>query len=249
MIEKILRFSIAHRLLILMLTISVAAYGVYALGKLPIDAVPDITNNQVQINVEVPALSPFEVEKQVTYSIETAMAGIPGLIETRSMSRNGFAQVTVIFEDNVDIYFARAQVNERLVAIAAKLVVSVRALGAQLDPLDLRPAIRKRVKQRRRKQQLGLVARLMLNLLGQCGAALLIARPGQLDLGVQGRQQIELPHIPDIQRPPGCQCRDRSIDHPQQIVQVREVLHDRVDHHQVEARRRDGAEVVGSCLL
>lgn len=114
MIEKILRFSIAHRLLILMLTISVAAYGVYALGKLPIDAVPDITNNQVQINVEVPALSPFEVEKQVTYSIETAMAGIPGLIETRSMSRNGFAQVTVIFEDNVDIYFARAQVNERL---------------------------------------------------------------------------------------------------------------------------------------
>ncbi|MGB4107819.1 MAG: CusA/CzcA family heavy metal efflux RND transporter [Alphaproteobacteria bacterium] len=114
MIEKILRFSIAHRLLILMLTVTVSAYGVYALGKLPIDAVPDITNNQVQINVEVPALSPFEVEKQVTYSIETAMAGIPGLIETRSMSRNGFAQVTVIFEDDVDIYFARAQVNERL---------------------------------------------------------------------------------------------------------------------------------------
>ncbi len=114
MIEKILRFSIAHRLLILMLTITVSAYGVYALGQLPIDAVPDITNNQVQINVEVPALSPFEVEKQVTYSIETAMAGIPGLIETRSMSRNGFAQVTVIFEDSVDIYFARAQVNERL---------------------------------------------------------------------------------------------------------------------------------------
>jgi cobalt-zinc-cadmium resistance protein CzcA len=114
MIEKILSFSIAHRLLILMLTVTVAAYGVFALGKLPIDAVPDITNNQVQINVEVPALSPFEVEKQVTYSIETAMAGIPGLIETRSMSRNGFAQVTVIFEDSVDIYFARAQVNERL---------------------------------------------------------------------------------------------------------------------------------------
>ncbi len=114
MIEKILKFSIAHRLLILMLTITVSIYGVYALGKLPIDAVPDITNNQVQINVEVPALSPFEVEKQVTYSIETAMAGIPGLVETRSMSRNGFAQITVIFEDSVDIYFARAQVNERL---------------------------------------------------------------------------------------------------------------------------------------
>ncbi len=114
MIEKILSFSIAHRLLVLMLTVTVAAYGVYAMGKLPIDAVPDITNNQVQINVEVSALSPFEVEKQVTYSIETAMAGIPGLMETRSISRNGFAQVTVIFEDDIDIYFARAQVNERL---------------------------------------------------------------------------------------------------------------------------------------
>lgn len=114
MIEKILRFSIAHRMLIVMLTITVAAYGFYALGKLPIDAVPDITNNQVQINVEVPALSPFEVEKQVTYPVETAMAGIPGLLETRSISRNGFAQVTVIFEDDIDIYFARSQVNERL---------------------------------------------------------------------------------------------------------------------------------------
>ena len=114
MIEKILSFSIAHRMLVLMLTVTVALYGLYALGKLPIDAVPDITNNQVQINVEVPALSPFEVEQQVTYSIENAMAGIPGLIETRSISRNGFAQVTVIFEDDVDIYFARAQVNERL---------------------------------------------------------------------------------------------------------------------------------------
>ena len=114
MIEKILRFSIAHRVLVLMLTVTVAAYGIYSLGKLPIDAVPDITNNQVQINIEVPALSPFEVEKQVTYPIETAMAGIPGLAETRSMSRNGFAQVTVIFDDDVDLYFARSQVNERL---------------------------------------------------------------------------------------------------------------------------------------
>lgn len=114
MIEKILHFSLSHRVLVVMLTAVVSAYGLYCLGKLPIDAVPDITNNQVAINVEVPALSPFEVEKQVTYPIETAMAGIPGLSYTRSISRNGFAQVTVIFEDSVDLFFARAQVNERL---------------------------------------------------------------------------------------------------------------------------------------
>ena len=114
MIEKILGFSIKQRLLIVMMTAIFAAYGMYSLTKLPIDAVPDITNNQVAINVEVPSLSPFEVEKQVTYPIETAMAGIPGLSYTRSISRNGFAQVTVIFDDNVDLYFARSQVNERL---------------------------------------------------------------------------------------------------------------------------------------
>ncbi len=114
MIEKILQFSLAHRLLVVMITAVLAAYGLYSLSKLPIDAVPDITNNQVQINIEVPSLSPFEVEKQVTYPIETAMAGIPGLVYTRSISRNGFAQVTVIFEDDVDLYFARSQVNERL---------------------------------------------------------------------------------------------------------------------------------------
>ncbi len=114
MIEKILQFSLAHRVLVIMLTGVVSIYGLYCLGKLPIDAVPDITNNQVAINIEVPALSPFEVEKQVTYPVETAMAGIPGLSYTRSISRNGFAQVTIIFEDSVDLYFARAQVNERL---------------------------------------------------------------------------------------------------------------------------------------
>lgn len=114
MIEKILHFSLSHRVLVVMLTVVASVYGLYCLGKLPIDAVPDITNNQVAINIAVPALSPFEIEKQVTYPVETAMAGIPGLVYTRSISRNGFAQVTVIFEDNVDLYFARSQVNERL---------------------------------------------------------------------------------------------------------------------------------------
>lgn len=114
MIEHILRFSLQHRYLIALLTAAVAAMGIYSLKNLPIDAVPDITNNQVQINTTAPALSPVEIEKQVTFPVETALAGIPGLESTRSISRNGFSQVTAIFKDDVDIYFARQQVNERL---------------------------------------------------------------------------------------------------------------------------------------
>ncbi|MGC4030151.1 MAG: CusA/CzcA family heavy metal efflux RND transporter [Tepidisphaeraceae bacterium] len=114
MLDKTLRFSIQNRWLVVVLTMIVVAIGVRSLGKLPIDAVPDITNNQVQINTVSAALSPIEVEKQVTFSIETAISGIPGLQSTRSLSRNGFSQVTAIFDDDVDIYFARQQVNERL---------------------------------------------------------------------------------------------------------------------------------------
>lgn len=114
MIERILRFSIEHRILIVLATLALAAWGIQSLQRLPIDAVPDITNNQVQINTEVLSLSPFEIEKSVTFPIETALAGIPGLSYTRSLSRNGFSQVTAVFEDNVDIYFARTQISERL---------------------------------------------------------------------------------------------------------------------------------------
>jgi cobalt-zinc-cadmium resistance protein CzcA len=114
MLESIIRFSVQHRWLVLLCTIGVAVVGVFSLQQLPIDAVPDITNNQVQINTLFPALSPIEVEKQITFPIETALAGIPGLEYTRSLSRNGFSQVTVVFEDRVDIYFARQQVLERL---------------------------------------------------------------------------------------------------------------------------------------
>src|SRR6185436_13953430 len=114
MLERILKFSINHSFLVVMLALAVAGVGVYSLGQLPIDAVPDITNNQIQINTLFPALSPVEIEKQVTFPIETALAGIPGLQSTRSLSRNGFSQVTAIFDDDVDIYFARQQVNERL---------------------------------------------------------------------------------------------------------------------------------------
>jgi cobalt-zinc-cadmium resistance protein CzcA len=114
MLERVIRFSIEHRFLILLLVIVLAGLGVYAMQRLPIDAVPDITNKQVQINTLVPALSPIDIERQVTFPIETALAGISGLEYTRSLSRNGFSQVTAVFRDHVDIYFARQQVNERL---------------------------------------------------------------------------------------------------------------------------------------
>ncbi len=114
MLESVLHFSIRNRWLVLLLTIGAAIVGVFSLRRLPIDAVPDITNNQVQINAVAASLSPIEVEKQVTFPMENALAGIPGLQSTRSLSRNGFAQVTTIFEDHVSIYFARQQVSERL---------------------------------------------------------------------------------------------------------------------------------------
>lgn len=121
MIEQILKFSISYRYLILFFTVILAFFGLYALQKLPIDAVPDITNNQIQINTEASGLTPEQVEKQITFPIENALKGIPGLEESRSLSRDGFSQVTAVFEDRVNIYFARQQVNERLAGIRAHL--------------------------------------------------------------------------------------------------------------------------------
>ncbi|GJD78431.1 cation transporter [Methylobacterium gregans] len=114
MISRILDFSVRQRWLVVLLSLLAAGFGVHALTKLPIDAVPDITNNQVQINTVAPALSPFDIEKQVTYPVETALAGIKGLEYTRSLSRNGFSQVSAVFADDVNVYFARQQVVERL---------------------------------------------------------------------------------------------------------------------------------------
>lgn len=121
MIERILRFSLHYPFGVLIATLLIAAYGIFSFIRLPIDAVPDITNNQVQINTVLPGLSPLQVEKQVTYVIETALAGIPGLQMTRSLSRNGFSQVTAIFDDDVNIYFARQQINERLSEVKENL--------------------------------------------------------------------------------------------------------------------------------
>ncbi len=114
MLERILALSLRHRHLVVVLVLAACVLGVFSLKKLPIDAVPDITNNQVQINTVLPGLGPEDMEKQVTFPVESALAGIPGLESTRSLSRNGFSQVTAIFRDDVDIYFARNQVSERL---------------------------------------------------------------------------------------------------------------------------------------
>ncbi|SEH11559.1 cobalt-zinc-cadmium resistance protein CzcA [Sphingopyxis sp. YR583] len=126
MIARTVTWAVDKRWLVVLLTVLSAIIGAFALSRLPIDAVPDITNNQIQINVRAPALSPELVEKQVSFPIETALAGIPGLEYTRSLSRNGFAQVTAVFTDKTDIYFARQQVGERLSEAAETMPEGVR---------------------------------------------------------------------------------------------------------------------------
>ena len=126
MIDRIVAWAVDKRWLVLLLTLIAAMVGATALWRLPIDAVPDITNNQVQVNVLAPALSPELIEKQVAFPIETALAGIKGLESTRSLSRNGFVQVTAVFSDSTDIYFARAQVQERLIEAQESLPAGAR---------------------------------------------------------------------------------------------------------------------------
>ena len=114
MFERIIRFAIDNRWLMMLAVLGMAALGVFSYQRLSIDAVPDITNVQVQINTQAPGYSPLETEQRVTFPIETVMAGLPGLQQTRSLSRYGLSQVTVVFQDGTDIYFARQLVNERI---------------------------------------------------------------------------------------------------------------------------------------
>ena len=114
MLDRIIDASVRFRWWVLGLAVVLAVLGGRELLKLPIDAVPDITNRQVQITTVAPALGPEEVERQVTFPMETALAGLPGLTETRSLSRHGFSQITAVFTDSTDIYFARNLVNERI---------------------------------------------------------------------------------------------------------------------------------------
>lgn len=126
MISKIIAFSVYNRFVVLVLTAMIAIAGWITFENLPIDAVPDVTNNQVQINTPVDGLSPEETEKNVTFVIETAMRGLAGVTEVRSLTRFNLSQVTVIFEDEVDIYRARQLVGERLQTISGRLPPNVR---------------------------------------------------------------------------------------------------------------------------
>jgi len=132
MLESIIRTSIERRFLILVIIAAICGLGIWNFNKLPIDAVPDITNVQVVINTEAPGYTPLEVEQRVSYPVENAMAGIPHLQFTRSVSRYGLSQVTVIFEDGTDIYFARQLVNERVNEVVDELPVG---LKPELGPI------------------------------------------------------------------------------------------------------------------
>ncbi|MBR0965628.1 CusA/CzcA family heavy metal efflux RND transporter [Bradyrhizobium diazoefficiens] len=125
MIDGFLSFAIRQRWLVMIAVLAMAGFGAWNFTRLPIDAVPDITNVQVQINSRAPGYSPLEVEQRITFPIETAMGGLPRLESTRSLSRYGLSQVTVIFKDGTDIYFARQMVNERIQQVRDRLPAAI----------------------------------------------------------------------------------------------------------------------------
>ncbi|AIR88893.1 CusA/CzcA family heavy metal efflux RND transporter [Pseudomonas cremoricolorata] len=125
MFERIIRFAIEQRIVVMIAVLIMAGIGIYSYQKLPIDAVPDITNVQVQINTAAPGYSPLETEQRITFPVEAAMAGLSGLKQTRSLSRSGLSQVTVIFQDGTDIFFARQLINERLQVAKAQLPAAI----------------------------------------------------------------------------------------------------------------------------
>lgn len=133
MIDRILEFSIRQRWLIMIAVLAMGALGVYNFTRLPIDAVPDITNVQVQINASASGFSPLESEQRITFPIETAMGGLPRLKYTRSLSRYGLSQVTVVFEDGTDIYFARTLVNERIQQVKDQLPQGIEVAMAPIS--------------------------------------------------------------------------------------------------------------------
>src|SRR6266850_254295 len=114
MAEWLVRFALRNRFLVIAFWVLLSGVGVYSMTVLTVDAVPDITNVQVLVLTSSPALGPVDIERQVTIPIETALSGLPGLAELRSVSRYGISAVTVVFDDRVDLYFARQLVSERL---------------------------------------------------------------------------------------------------------------------------------------
>lgn len=125
MLNYLINVSLEHRWVMICAAVCLALLGIYNYQRLPIDAVPDITNVQVQINTEAPGYSPLEVEQRITFPIETAMSGLPQLDYSRSISRYGLSQVTVVFEDDTDVYFARQLVNERLSEVKSQLPAGI----------------------------------------------------------------------------------------------------------------------------
>ena len=121
MLAQIIRFSLSRPGLVLLAVLILVGLGAWNFTRLPIDAVPDITNVQVVVNTEAPGYTPLEVEQRVTFPLENAMAGIPRLEYTRSSSRYSLSQITVVFEEGTDIYFARQQVAERMNAAKAEI--------------------------------------------------------------------------------------------------------------------------------
>ncbi|MCA9797421.1 MAG: efflux RND transporter permease subunit, partial [Candidatus Eremiobacteraeota bacterium] len=121
MIDRWLNWALENRAVVLLLTLLLAGLGLRSLGQLPIDAVPDVTDVQVQINTNSPGLSPPEVERLITFPVEQAMAGLPNLRQVRSLSKYGLSQVTVVFDDGTDLYFARQLVLERLQVARAEI--------------------------------------------------------------------------------------------------------------------------------
>ncbi|MEQ9303806.1 MAG: efflux RND transporter permease subunit, partial [Marinoscillum sp.] len=117
MLDKIIHFSVKNKLIIGLLTLGLIIWGGYSLTQLPIDAVPDITNNQVQVITTSPSLAAEEVERLITFPIEITMATIPDIDEIRSFSRFGLSVVTIVFKENADVYWARQQVNERMAEV------------------------------------------------------------------------------------------------------------------------------------
>ncbi|UTY58578.1 efflux RND transporter permease subunit [Massilia sp. erpn] len=125
MFEKLIRFAIGQRWLVMLAVLGMSILGIYSYQRLPIDAVPDITNVQVQINTAAPGYSPLETEQRISQPLEAVMAGLPRLEQTRSLSRYGLSQITVTFRDGTDLYFARQLVNERLQEARARLPAGV----------------------------------------------------------------------------------------------------------------------------
>ncbi len=133
MINKIIHFSVYNRGIVLLLTVAMAIAGIFAFQSLPIDAVPDITNNQVQVNTVIEGLAPEEIERTITFPVESSMRGLAGVIQVRSITRFGLSQVTVVFKDGVDIYRARQMVSERLQGVLSELP---KGAEAKLGPVS-----------------------------------------------------------------------------------------------------------------